>query len=218
MRIKKFINQLYLAYFHFKSLKLLYFVPLIFLFIILPFSTAGDINRYGIGEHTFFVTQINFQVYIPFMSIWWVVFGLREYVEGKGKELLFVYKKSMVFDFFIIFIWYFIHVVFLFIMYAIFFHPFFDCLIIIFVQSLVFSSVTLFFMSALKTIAVPFLISIFYEIFCMFSKTDALWFINMLYINNEIEVDSLVLPYLPLVAAALILIFISDKVRQKRLV
>lgn len=218
MRIKKFLNQIRLAYFHLKSLKLLYFVPLVFLFIILPFSTVGDINRYGIDEHTFFVTQINFQVYIPFMSIWWIIFGLREYVEGKGKELLFVYKKSMISDFFIIFIWYFIHVVFLFIMYAILFHPFFDCLIIIFVQSLVFSSVTLFLMSALKTIAIPFLISIFYEIFCMFSKTDALWFMNMLYINSKIEVSGLVLPYLPLAAAAFVLIFISDKVRQKRLV
>lgn len=210
MCAQKNINLLRQAYFHLKSLKLLYFVPIVGLFLLLPFLSVGHFLSFGRGENAFYQTFAEMQRYIPFLASWWVIFGLREYVEGDGKELLHVYKRSLLPDFLLLFIWYMIHVCLLLILYGIFFENYWLDFCLFFIQSLVFAGMTFLLMIVCKTIAVPFLVNIFYEIFCMYSNMDFLHTINMLSVPRIESITDLVLPYLPLLVFAVLLIFAGN--------
>lgn len=211
MRAQKYINLLKQAYFHLKSLKLLYFVPIAGLFLLLPFLSIGHILSFGKGENAFYQTFLEMQRYIPFLASWWVIFGLREYAEGEGKELLSVYKHSLLPDFFLLFIWYMVHVALLFTLYGIFYENYWLDFLLFFIQALVFAGMTFFLMIVCKTIAVPFLVNIFYEIFCMYSNMEFLRYINMISVPRIAHITDLALPYLPLLFFALLFIFTGDR-------
>lgn len=100
MRIEKNLNLLWLTYYHLKSLRFLYWVPLAVLFLLLPVLSIEHVHSTGMSETTFLKTFMELQRYVPFMATWWILFGLREYAEGNGKELLYVYKPSLLPDFF----------------------------------------------------------------------------------------------------------------------
>lgn len=212
MRSEKYMNLLRLLYFHLKSLKLLYFVPVAGLFLLLPFLSVGHVLSFGIGENAFYQTFAEMQRYIPFLATWWVIFGLREYAEGNGKELLHVYKRSLLPDFFLIFFWYMIHVVLLVALYGIFFDGYWLDLCLFSIQALMFAGTTFFLMVVCKTIAIPFLINVFYEIFCMYSNLDFLRYINMLSVPRVEHFTDLSVPYLPLLLFALLLVFAGNKI------
>lgn len=216
MRAEKYMSLLRLCYYNLKSLKLLYFVPLAVLFLLLPFLSFGYFLSYGWDEMTFYSTFMEMQQYIPFMATWWVIFGLREYAEGDGRELLRVYKNGLLWDFFLIFFWYILHVAVLILLYGIFFENYWMDFLLFFIQSLVFAGSTFFLMLLCRTIAIPFLINVFYEIFCIYSNVEALKFINMLSVGRIARFEMLLLPYLPLLVFALLLIFLGNWIYLNR--
>lgn len=210
------MSLLRLCYYNLKSLKLLYFVPVAVLFLLLPFFSLGHYLSNGLSRLSFELTFMELQRYLPFMATWWVVFGLREYAEGDGRELLRVYKNCLLGDFFLIFFWYILHAAVLIFLYALVFESFWMDFFLFFIQSLVFAGSTFFLMLLCRTIAIPFLINVFYEIFCIYSNVEALKFINMLSVGRIERLDMLLLPYLPLIAFALILIFAGNWIYKKR--
>ena len=216
MRAEKAMSLLRLCYYNLKSLKLLYFVPIAVLFLLLPFFSVGHYLSSGLSRKAFELTFMEMQRYIPFMATWWVVFGLREYAEGDGRELLRVYKNSLLGDFFLIFFWYILHAVVLISVYAIFFENFWMDFLLFFIQSFVFAGSTFFLMLLCRTIAIPFLINVFYEIFCIYSNVEALRFINMVCNGRIGRFETLLLPYLPLLVFSFILIFSGNWIYKKR--
>lgn len=216
MRVEKNMSLLRLCYYNLKSLKLLYFVPIFAIFLLVPFLSIGHLLFYGMDDSAFEQIFIEMQRYIPFMATWWVVFGLREYAEGDGRELLRVYKNSLLGDFFLIFFWYILHAALLIFLYALFFESFWMDFLLFFIQSFVFAGSTFFLMLLCRTIAVPFLINVFYEIFCIYSNVETLKLINMLSVGRIERFEMLLLPYLPLIAFALILIFAGNWIYKKR--
>ena len=216
MRFEKAMSLFRLCYYNLKSLKLLYFVPVAVLFLLLPFFSVGHYLSNGLSRLSFELTFMELQRYIPFMATWWVIFGLREYAEGDGRELLRVYKNSLLGDFFLIFFWYILHAALLIFLYALFFESFWMDFLLFFIQSFVFAGMTFFLMLLCRTIAVPFLINVFYEIFCIYSNAEALRFINMVCSGRIERFEMLLLPYLPLLVFAFILIFAGNWVYKKR--
>ena len=216
MRIEKNLNLLRLTYYHLKSLRFLYWVPLAVLFLLLPVLSIEHVRSTGMSETTFLKSFMELQRYVPFMATWWILFGLREYPEGNGKELLYVYKPGLLPDFFMIFIWYALHVTALIALYGIFLDNYWMDYLLMMVQSLVFASATLFLMLLCRTIAIPFLINVLYEIFCIYSNMSTLTYINMLSVNRIEQIEDLLLPYFPLLIFALFLAVGANFLYRKR--
>lgn len=90
---EKYITGLFRrTHLYFKSLGVLFFVPLAAVHILIPFVAIITYKKYGAGDE--FVSNITqySQLLIPICSSLWEIFILHEYVEGYGNELLYVCK------------------------------------------------------------------------------------------------------------------------------
>lgn len=77
-----------------KSLHKVALIPLAVAYILIPAVNIIAWKNYGI-DYSLYINIIQFtQLFLPFFSLWWAFFVLREYVEGEGCELLYVYDKS----------------------------------------------------------------------------------------------------------------------------
>lgn len=99
------------AYFHLKNLKLLFWMPLLAVHITVPFIAL--ITLKGSTADNFAANIIEYSILIfPLFSALWTVFILKDYVEGKGNEILYVCKsKNRIADTFFTFILFFITIV-----------------------------------------------------------------------------------------------------------
>lgn len=194
MRSEKLLNKFRLFYLNLKSIRIPYFVPLAAIFFYIP-----------VMLYLYYVTNNNSIIYIqsmavmemqhiiPYFSIWWILFGLREYIEGSGKELLKVYKKSVVFDLALIFIWYIMHAVLFILIISIFLKSnYFPDFLVLLSQCVFFSSLAFITMTLFNTISIPFLVCTIYEIFFMYANTD---FANLTYRARVENLTSILLPY-----------------------
>lgn len=217
MCIKGNLNKFRLIYLNLKSLKLSYFVPIAAIFVYIPLMTYLYSLQYKDDiSNLRFLTYIEMQHIIPFFAVWWILFALREYIEGDGREVLRTYKSSILFDFFAIWLLYIIHAAVLTTVMGVFLGSYFFEFLVILVQSLVFSSVAFALMIICKTIAVPILVCTIYEIFFMFSHYDALQDFNILRPELVYDASVLVLPYVPMLIASLLLIELSGFLFKKR--
>lgn len=70
-----------------KSMKLLFFVPILVYYLIIPLCVYGY-TRNPIGTvHLFTKFADVGYTFVPIVSIWWIFLYLREVVEGEGKEI-----------------------------------------------------------------------------------------------------------------------------------
>lgn len=81
----------------------------------LDFSSSAD-------RDLLFIQVCDFTQYlIPMFSVWWILFVLREYVEGEGNELLYVNRyKLKFFDILALFVFYLLCVGVLYLLFSIF--------------------------------------------------------------------------------------------------
>lgn len=89
-KMKMFFRRLFL---HFKNIKAMFFVPLVMSNVLVP---AVAYFSYNSEYLDFYMTvmQASF-ILIPLSSCIWSLFVLREYVEGKGNELLYVGRNKV---------------------------------------------------------------------------------------------------------------------------
>ena len=100
-------------YFSFKNLKIYYFIPLFILYVFLPILSVGIVYMSGSIENSYFLIFREVEKYIPILSLWWITFIFKEYIEGDGNEILYCIDESgkvKVFQILLIFIWYIIHI------------------------------------------------------------------------------------------------------------
>ena len=97
MCIKKYIGiMLKKEYLLLKSLKLLFWVPIIALDIFLPlFSLYQYRSKNPSVEYN--IASI-ILIIVPLFSAWWSIFILREFLESPGNEVLFSGKKVLLFE------------------------------------------------------------------------------------------------------------------------
>ena len=197
MCLKRYINRLSLIQLTLKGMGILYIVPVVFLFLVLPFLTYLDFAKGYSPEQCYFSTYIMLQIFCPFFAVWWTLFGFREYVEGRIRELLLVYKKSLIVELFLVFVFYFLHICVLLGLY---------CIILNFNYFSISFSISI----ILKNIAIPFIISVCYEIFCMTANIDFLKFINMLSSDIPSSTMDIICPYIFILISSIFVFVLSN--------
>ena len=75
-----------LIYFSMKNLKTYYFIPLIFLYILIPILDFGLVNMTGNIENAYVTIFRESEKYIPILSLWWTTFIFKEYIDEDGNE------------------------------------------------------------------------------------------------------------------------------------
>lgn len=215
MCLEKFLNRLHLFYLNLKSIRLPYFVPIAAIFAYIPamlylyYVTNKDSIVYVQS-----MTIMEMQHIIPYFSIWWILFGVREYIEGSGKELLKVYKKSLIFEVILTFIWYIMHTVLFILIISIFLkNNYFPDFLVLLSQCVFFSSAAFFMMTLFNTISIPFLICTVYEIFFMYTNTD---FASLMYKAKVESFTSIILPYGLILICSILLFFSAAYIYSKK--
>lgn len=181
MRTEKNINRIRFLYLTLKGMGVIFFVPYLFIFLVLPFATYMENLSGNDFDNLYYYSFVLIQILCPFFSIWWSLLGFREFIDGSGKEILLVYKKSIFWELFLTYLLYFLHILIVFAAYALVFKfNYFPYLIIYTAESFAFFAVPLSLAFWLKNMSIPFIAAIIYEIFCIGSNTAALGFINIL--------------------------------------
>lgn len=107
MRTKKdIVLLLQRSIFHLKTLRVLFFLPIVLMDVLLPILIISSYKSNGAGE-MFLVDTKNYCLSIlPLSSIFWSVFAMKDYVGEIGVETLFISKhKIKLLDFAILLIY-----------------------------------------------------------------------------------------------------------------
>lgn len=89
--IKNYFIRVYMLL---KGIGSIFFVPVVFIDILLPVMSALSLAHNGIADDAY--TDINklFQMFVPLFSVVWAAFVLRFFIEYDGCEMLFVRKSK----------------------------------------------------------------------------------------------------------------------------
>lgn len=160
-----------------KGVGKLYFVPIIVLYILLPFILWADYSASGNSIDRIFVAQCNF--FMPILSVWWVFLVMKEYVEGEGKEVLYLNEHSKFKEVIILYVYYVIHLLFFFGV-ALFFIPnvVFALFLQIILASFFYCGLGYLFLYLTQNISIAFLPLICYSIYCSNSGVLSVAFLN----------------------------------------
>ncbi len=199
-----------LNYLNFKKLGLIYFISPLILFIYVPLIAYLNIRSLGFTQVAFFQIFLLLEKTIPFTSCLWILFILSDYTESRVSELFYAYKKNAIIDFSLILAWYLLHVLILFFGLFIFVYNYFPQFPMVLIHTLVFSSVSFFLLFLTKTMFVPFLLCLIYQLFVFAFPNEQTMAFNMLY--NHLDPTNLLndpLSYLPLPLFFISLILIA---------
>lgn len=69
------------------------YLPFIVNYIVLPLFVVVCANASYMNKEDYYFAE-NGSYFIPFMSVWWMILILQEYVEGIGSEVIRIYDKN----------------------------------------------------------------------------------------------------------------------------
>ncbi len=187
----------------------LYFAPPAVLFLFIPLLSAGRLLTDGHTETAYVSIFFDFQQTIPFISCWWVLFGLSDYVDEASGEVLRVYKKSLLDLFWMLLGWYALHVAALFAVYGLALDNYWREFPVILGQMLAFSAVSFFLLEMTKTLLAPFLVALLYELLTMVTNATPLRFLTIFFVDR-VSAPSQWIPYGILALCSAALVFLSD--------
>lgn len=174
--------ELKLIYLSMKNLKGYYFIPLIFLYIVIPILDIGLINMSGNIENAYLSIFAEAEKYIPILSLWWTTFIFKEYIDGDGNEVLYCIDSSSklkIQHIALIFSWYIIHVSILFLVYGFFL----DNVLLEFLKTVIqcffFTSLGYTLIYTLKSTTISFMFLIVYELLCLFIRCEFTKYISI---------------------------------------
>ena len=70
------------------------YLPFIVNYIVLPLFVVVCANASYMNKEDYYFAE-NGSYFIPFMSVWWMILILQEYVEGIGSEVIRIYDKNI---------------------------------------------------------------------------------------------------------------------------
>lgn len=92
---KHLIFSLQRIRYHFKGIKFLILVPILFTFAVIPALNFFSVEKFGRSpEAVCEILRIAF-MFFPFLSVWCTLFFLKEYLEADGHELLYVCRSKL---------------------------------------------------------------------------------------------------------------------------
>lgn len=216
MRHQRVLNELSIFRLTLRKMGLLYFVPHIFLYVLIPLLGIGYLLYHGDGANARGLIFYDFQKFIPFLSVWWILFGLDDYVEGDSSEILHVHKRSLLAEFWLMFSWYILHVAVLFLAFGIFLENYWRDYPLIVTQALAFASVAFCLLCATQTLMVPFLLTLLYEIFGMLSNSGVLEWVNLFSLLRMENFLDFLIPYSIVFAFSCAVPFLGNYFYKKR--
>lgn len=218
MRTEKNINKFRFLYLTLKGMGVIFFVPYIFIFLILPVATYMENLSGNNFDNLYYYSFVLIQILCPFFSIWWSLLGFREFIDGNGKEILLVYKKSILPELLLTYLLYFLHMIVVFAIYVFAFNfNYFPYLIIYTAEAFAFFAVPLSLAFWLKNMSIPFIIAIIYEIFCIGSNTSGLGFINILAADLPKSIIEMYIFYISIIIISALLLILSHNKRYKKI-
>ena len=197
-----------------KSIRLMAFVPIVAADLLLPLIA---VLSYKSERLDFYETVMKYgMMLIPVSSIIWSLFSLKECIEGKGNELLFVGKNRLkLLDCFVMFALFYATVVPQFIVYSLIDAVFLTQIIRIFAICFFFFGVAYFLVFLTKSISLTLMCLIIYAISNMLiSSRSKLAF--MLYFDIQpYGRDAFFSQSLPLIVLSVALLFIGAVLNRK---
>ncbi len=187
------------VYFSFKNLRGYYFIPLFILFIFLPVLDVGMVQMSGDIYNSYMLVFREAEKYIPLLSVWWITFIFREYIEGDGNEILYCIDESgkvKISQITLIFIWYVMHVSILFLAYSIFWNNVFLEFIKTVIQCFFFTSLAYMLIYTLKSTTISFMVLLIYELFALFINTETTHYISIFENGEKIMFSVITTKYL----------------------
>lgn len=218
MRSEKNINRIRFLYLTLKGMGVIFFVPYLFIFLVLPATTYME-NLSGNGfDNLYYYSFVLTQILCPFFSLWWSLLGFREFIDGSGKEILLVYKKSILTELFLTYLLYFLHIIVVFAVYVFVFNfNYFPYIIIYAAESFAFFAIPLSLSFWLKNMSIPFIIALIYEIFCIGSNTAGLGFINILAADMPKNAEEMYVFYISVIIISAIILILSHNKRYRKM-
>ena len=216
MRHQRVLNELRIFRLTLRKMGLLYFVPHVFLYVLIPLLGIGYLLYHEDGANARGLIFYDFQKFIPFLSVWWILFGLDDYVEGDSSEILHVHKRSLLAEFWLMFSWYILHVDVLFLAFGIFLENYWRDYSLIVTQALAFASVAFCLLCATQTLMVPFLLTLLYEIFGMLSNFGVLEWVNLFSLQRMENFLDFLIPYSIVFAFSCAVPFLGNYFYKKR--
>ena len=216
MRHQRVLNELSIFRLTLRKMGLLYFVPHIFLYALIPLLGIGYLLYHGDGANARGLIFYDFQKFIPFLSVWWILFGLDDYVEGDSSEIIRVHKHSLLAEFWLMFSWYILHAAVLFLVFGIFLENYWGDFPLIATQALAFASVAFCLLCATQTLMVPFLLTLLYEIFGMLSNFGVLEWVNLFSLQRMENFSDFLIPYSIVFAFSCAVPFLGNYFYKKR--
>lgn len=212
MQYKKYLKQ---NYFLLKSAGVSIFIPLVIIYIFLPFLNYSSYLKYGIGT-TLYNNIITYsQVFIPFFSTWWSILTLKEFIEGQGNEVLFVNTKRthlFVFINFIIFVFMLIP---LYIVYFCLFDNMKLEFIKILIECVLFNSISFAIISFFRSVTISLTLPVIYTMYSFFrgysSQGIDLSFVSL----NEATYEQLTDKYIPILLVSIILFEVTRRTSSR---
>ena len=135
---------------------------------------------------------------------------------GAASELLQVYRPSLLGQFWLLWLWYLLHMAALFLGFSLFLENYWPDFPLVAIQSLAFAGAGFFLLCAARNLLAPFLTALFYEIFAMLAGTPFLRFCNLFSLSRVEHLSQLVLPYGPVAVAAVLLVFLGSRDYRRR--
>lgn len=216
MRYQRILKEISIFRLNLRKMGVLYFVPHFFLYVLIPLLGIGYILYHGNGENARGLVFFDIQKFIPFLSVWWILFGLDDYVEGSSSEILRVYKRSLLSEFWLMFGWYILHVTLLFLILGIFLESYWMDLPLIIIQCSAFASIAFFLLCVSRTLLISFLSVLLYEIFSMLSNFGMFTWINMFSLTRVSALSDLLHPYVLIFAVSIVLPFLGNMINMRK--
>ncbi len=88
------------SFINLKSLKRIFFIPILFSGVVLPAMLAVSLKKYGAGEKFLVDTKSYCLMILPAAVSFWSIFSMKNYVGEIGAEVLYVCRNRIkIFDF-----------------------------------------------------------------------------------------------------------------------
>ena len=216
MRYQRILKEVSIFSLTLRKMGALYFVPHFFLYVLIPLFGIGYILYHGDGENARGLIFFDMQKFIPFFSVWWILFGLDDNVEGNSSEILRVYKRSLLSEFWLMFGWYILHVTLLFFVLGVILESYWLDLPLIIIQCSAFASIAFFLLCVSRTLLLSFLSVLLYEIFSMLSNFGMFTWINMFSLTRVSTLLDLLHPYVLIFAVSIILPFLGNMINMRK--
>ncbi len=203
-------------FYHFKCLGFSFFVPLIIVNIVIPTLNILVFLKSGITEELYTNILQYTQWLLPFFSVWWVLFVLREYIEPQGNELLYVCKnKCKLTDSIYIFITYIMNIFLLYFAYFLLFSNMRYEFIKILSVCIFYFGLTYFFCFLTKSITLTLMLTILYTL-CSIIFSSRLTF-PLYYSLEIITLPIFIANYLPLCLIGILLLSLGAVLNLNKL-